>query len=194
MVVLGALALAPGGAHADDATDAKALIQNLADKALSALTSTDISKQERRGRFRSLLIDNFDIKTIAPWVLGRAWNNASADERADYLKLFEDLIVSTYADRFERYSGEKVSIGDATGKAGEDYVVPSFINRPEAGQRFRVDWRVRRREGRMWIVDIIVEGVSMGQTQRSEFASAIREYGGIRPFLTELRKRVDAGA
>jgi phospholipid transport system substrate-binding protein len=194
MAFLAVLALAPTGASADDAADAKALIQTLADKALSALTAADISRQERRDRFRSLLIGNFDIKTIAPWVLGRAWNTASADERADYLKLFEDLIVATYADRFERYSGEKISISDAMGKPGEDLVVPSFISRPESSQPFRVDWRVRRRDGKMWIVDIIVEGISMGQTQRSEFASAIREYGGMRPFLTELRKRVDAGA
>ena len=41
------------------------------------------------------------------------------------------------------------------------------------------------------IIDVMVEGVSMGQTQRSEFSSVIRQHGGkVEGLLAELRKRV----
>jgi phospholipid transport system substrate-binding protein len=43
----------------------------------------------------------------------------------------------------------------------------------------------------MKIVDVYVEGVSLGQTQRSEFASVIRNTGGkVAGLLDEMRRRV----
>ena len=83
----------------------------------------------------------------------------------------------------------------ATQQPGEDAVVQTAIVRPSTDQQFRVDWRLRRRQDRLMIVDVIVEGVSMGQTQRSEFASAIRQSGGgLDAFLTLLKKRVNGTA
>jgi phospholipid transport system substrate-binding protein len=55
----------------------------------------------------------------------------------------------------------------------------------------KVDWRLRAREGNYKIIDLMVEGLSMGQTQRSEFASVIRQNGGtVEGLLSELRKKV----
>jgi phospholipid transport system substrate-binding protein len=186
------VATAPRLALADDGTEAKQAIQSLAEQAITALTSAEITRTERHGRFRELLVNNVDIKTIGPWVLGRAWAQATEAQKKEYLGLFEALIVGTYADRFERYAGEKLVVNGATGRPGEDTVVQSYIDRPQLGQKIRVDWRMHRRDGKLWIVDVIVEGVSLGVTQRSEFASAIKQMGGFEPFLAELRKRADA--
>ena len=80
-------------------------IEQLADTAVAALTVNDITRVERVRRFRKLLNDHFDVKTIGRFVLGRYWRKASKDERAEFLSLFEDLIVDTYVDRFAKYSG-----------------------------------------------------------------------------------------
>ena len=54
-----------------------------------------------------------------------------------------------------------------------------------------MDWRARTGGGQYKITDVMVKGVSISQTQRSEFASVIRESGGkVEGLLTELRKRV----
>jgi phospholipid transport system substrate-binding protein len=73
----------------------------------------------------------------------------------------------------------------------KDVLVYTKIVRPTSDALLKVDWRVRRRGGNLAIVDVIVQGVSMGQTQRSEFASAIRRDGGLDGFIAELKKRVD---
>jgi phospholipid transport system substrate-binding protein len=50
---------------------------------------------------------------------------------------------------------------------------------------------VRRVPPSFKIVDVLVEGVSMGQTQRSDFASVIRNNGGaLSGLLDEMRRRV----
>lgn len=179
-----------GSARADDAVEARAFIDHLANKAIAALTANDITREERFRRFHILLNEHFAVKTIGQWVLGRHWRRASEMQRQEYLNLFNDLIVDTYADRFKRYSGEKLVITDAVSRGKKDTVVSTLISRPDGGQPIHVDWRVRHIDEFLRIVDVIVEGVSMGQTQRSEFASVIRANGGeVKGLLDQLRKR-----
>ena len=63
-----------------------------------------------------------------------------------------------------------------------------MINQP-SGSDVSVDWRVRERGGSMKILDVIVEGVSMSVTQRSDFSSVIQRGGGnVDVLLDHLRK------
>lgn len=167
-------------------------IDSLADKAIEALTSAEITGEERATRFRVLLRDHFALETIARWVLGRHWRTASDAEQKEYLDLFEDLMVAMYADRFAAYSGEKLLVKHASAAQDGDVVVATDIMRPGGHEPFRVDWRVRPRDSHFQIVDVIVDGISMGQTQRSEFASFIRQNGGtVAGLNAELRKRLN---
>ena len=165
-------------------------IEKLADKAVAALTIDDISRVERVQRFRKLLNDHFDVKTIGRFVLGRYWRKASEEERAEFLMLFEDLIVDTYVDRFAKYSGENLSVTKTEAAWNDDSIVFSSINRPGGGPPVGVAWRLRLRNGSYLIIDVMVEGVSMGQTQRSEFASVIRRNDGeVKGLIAKLRDR-----
>jgi phospholipid transport system substrate-binding protein len=55
-----------------------------------------------------------------------------------------------------------------------------------------VDWRVRQEQDQSWrVVDMVVEGVSMSVTQRSEFASVIESKGGtVKGLIETLRQKV----
>lgn len=179
----------------DDTTDATAFIAGLADRAISALTPPGISLQEREARARTLLNDNFAVPTIGQFVLGRYWKTATAEERDEYLQLFEDLIVVTYVDRFSRYSGEKLTVTrTVSDEQSGDVIVYSEIARP-TGRPIEVGWRVRRSPPSFKIVDVYVEGVSMGQTQRSDFGSVLRNNGGsMTALFDEMRRRARQGS
>ncbi len=184
----GALANADEAAFADGA---KKFIQNLTVDAINSLAVADIEKTERRERFRRLMLDKFAFKGIAKWVLGRYWRRASADERKEFMTLFEELMVITYADRFETYSGEKIEIGKAEIRNSKDALVHSKLIRGENTEPVDVIWRVRRTDEMFKIVDVMVEGLSMGLTQQKEFSSVIRQNGGkVNGLLVELRKRL----
>ena len=62
----------------------------------------------------------------------------------------------------------------------------------QGAEPIKVDWQVYSGDSiNFKIVDVKVEGVSMGQTQKSEFSSVIRQNGGkIEGLLAILRKRV----
>lgn len=186
------------GNAADSQANAKAsaFVQSLAGEAIAALTASGVSRDQREQRARDLLSRYFAVDTIGRWVLGRYWQQATPEQRRDYLSLFEDLIITTYVDRFSRYSGEKLQVSHAvTDENSGDVLVFSQITRPTGGEPVDVNWRVRERDNTMKIVDVYVEGVSLGQTQRSEFASVISRNGGkVSGLLDEMRRRLNRAA
>lgn len=190
--VVFAVLIAPARATGEETQEkARSFIEGLADQAVQALTNSSVPREEREKRARVLLRENFAVPTIAQWVLGRYWRVATPEEQQEYLKLFEDLIVVTYVDRFTRYSGERLRVTRAVslGDSGDVNVFSDITN--AAGTPIDIGWRVRGREGAMKIVDVSVEGVSMGQTQRSEFAAIIQNNGGqVAGLLAEMRQRL----
>lgn len=178
----------------DQAQGARDFVAKLADQGIGLISKTDISDVEREKEFRKLLRENFDMKTIGRFALGRYWKSASKEEQAEYLKLFEDMIISVYSRRFKDYNGNALDVKSARADGENDAIVFSEII-PQSKQKIKVDWRVRNKNGKFSIVDIIVEGVSMSLTQRSDFASVIQRGGGdIEVLLAHLRKPVEAEA
>ena len=191
-----AAAALPGPVRANEfGQGAERFILKMAERAIADLTSKEESRPARVERFRTLMYEYFAVKGIAQWVLGRHWPRATPEQQNEYLKLYEDLMIATYVDRFTAYQGERLVIVRTAVIDGKDAVVHSVISRPNTGEPIKVEWRVRAKGGEYKVVDIMVEGVSMGQAQRSEFASVINQYGGdVDAFLKVLRKRVQVSA
>jgi len=173
--------------------EAGQLITTLADTALKSLTEPDLKIEIRRQRVRELLNTYFDFKAISQWVLGRYWRRATSKERDRFYALFENLMVYSYADRFSQYSGEKLEIGKVDVRGEKDALVHTELQRTGARKPVKVIWRVRKRNGEILIVDIMIEGISMGITQQKEFASVIRNKGGkVTGLLGELENQLAA--
>jgi phospholipid transport system substrate-binding protein len=179
------------GPRADETSDkAGQFVRNLADQAIGSLTGQDVSQAQRNSRFRELFVANFDVAALGKSALGRYWQSASPDEQSEYLKVFEDYVVMTYAVRFREYTGEKLEVGDVAKAPGNVLAVKSQMVRPNGQPPVRIDWRLTSEGSSYKIVDVVIEGVSMVQTQRSEFASVVSRNGGKVSGLTaELREK-----
>ncbi|MEQ8195783.1 MAG: ABC transporter substrate-binding protein [Rhodospirillales bacterium] len=184
--------LVPQGVRAENFEQgAKRFIESLADEALQSLTVKDKPRDERAEKFRRLLHDYFAYRTIGAWVLGRYWRKATEAEKKEYFVLFEQLLVETYVDRFAQYPGASLQVVQTTNSGDRDVIVSTLLNRSDGQVPVKVDWRLRAREGKYKIIDLMVEGLSMGLTQRSDFASVIRQNGGtVEGLLSELRKKI----
>lgn len=191
VMVAASTCMAAGVARADKQTEREHImfIQQLGDDVLSSLSKPNLKKEQIAPRFRQLLEKNFATETIGRFVLGRYWLQATNAQREEYMELFKNLIVVTYADRFSKYSGEKFEVRSAHPEGRSDYTVLSKIIRLD-GSIIDVSWRVRRRNNVLKIVDVSVEGVSMSASQRSEFASIIQRTGSINGLLNTIRERV----
>jgi len=194
-IVAFSVAATPAAMAGDSGVDTPAakFVQKMGDNALASLTGKDISAAEREKRVRNLLKANFDIPTIGRFALGTYWKDASDAQKKEYLSLFEDMIVKTYTQRFAEYSGQALKVAGSLSRNEKDSIVSSQIIQKD-GPPVSVDWVVRNKGG-MKVIDVMVEGISMSVTQRSDFASVIQSGDGtVATLITSLRDRKMAAA
>ena len=171
-----------------DGTKAQKFIDDMGRKAISFLGNNNLSQSQKEREFRKLLRAHFDMATIGRFALGRNWKVATATQKKEYQKLFEAMVVEIYAARFNDYKGERFDVSSVRPSGTKDALVTSYIV-PDSGSKIRVDWRVRNKNGQYRIIDVVIEGVSMAQTQRSDFSSVVQRGGGqVEVLLTHLRK------
>ena len=152
--------------------------------------SGSATDEQRTEVFRELLTGSFDLKTIARFTLGRYWRIASADQRSEYRRLFEDFLVLAYANRFRDLSGVKLRVTSVRTINKRDRLARSEVDPGGGRPPIRIDWRVRTTKYGLRVVDVIVDGISMSVTQRDQFAAAIRSAGGkIDGLLAMLRDK-----
>jgi len=170
------------------AADASVFMNELWRHAVEVL-SKKLPQSERLTRFRELFHADFDGPGIARFVLGRYWRSASEQEQQEFLRLFEDYVVFVYGTRLSNFNGETFRVRSSrTDESGT--VVSSDIVGPSGEAPIKVDWRLITDKGAFKINDVVIEGISMLVTQRSEFASVIQRHGGqVGGLLTMMKER-----
>ena len=156
--------------------EAEGFIKSMTSRGIGLLSNQSLSREQRVGEFRKILRASFDVNAIAKFSLGQYWKASTEGQRQDYVRLFEKMILDVYSKRFDDYKGEAITVSGSEAK-GEDIIVSSAIV-PPSGPNVKVDWRVRKRANGYKVIDVIIEGVSMALTQRSDFASVIERGGG----------------
>jgi phospholipid transport system substrate-binding protein len=187
--VLACMTVSLPAAAADNGKASADFIRSLAEKAIQSLTDPTTDRAIRIERFRKMFNDNFAVRSIGKRALGRYWRQASEAEQTRYQALFEDLMVVTYVDRFANYAGEALEILKHRAEDQAIATVFTEIKRKGGAKPIRVDWTVGTNGTIYKIVDVKVEGVSMTQTLSADFASIIRQGGGIPGLLDELQKK-----
>lgn len=178
---------------AANADDARTLIQGLGLQVLEILGDDELSDRGKFERLVVLLEGPIDLDLVARLILGRHWRSASGKQRTEYLDLFRAYALDNLASKLHLYQGEQFDITDAKVVSEDDSLVFTRILSKQ-GPPLNVDWRLRRRDdGDLVAIDVLVEGVSLIVSQRSEFGSVI-ERQGLDGLLTELRARVEREA
>ncbi|MEE8499754.1 MAG: ABC transporter substrate-binding protein [Kiloniellales bacterium] len=193
MLGIAVLAASPGRGQAAGTEDASAFLASLTDRAFAQLSDESLSMPERRQRFRILFREHFDVPAIGRFVLGRYWRKAKSPVREDFLSVFEEIMVRRFAPKFANYAETKFQIGLVRPlREKGQYMVASTVV-PTEGEPLHIDWRVRDKDGRLKILDVVGQGISMALTLRSEYASAIKDSGGrVEGLVDKLRARIES--
>ncbi|MBI3515520.1 MAG: ABC transporter substrate-binding protein, partial [Proteobacteria bacterium] len=131
LLTLACGAIAPWPAPAQDiAKDAAALVQALGDDLLEVIANNTLTSADREARFHEMLVDRTDMPTIGRFVLGRHWRTATDAQKAEFLGLFEDLVVKMFNRRVSDYRGERFAIAGAR-VDGDSVLVTTGITGPQ---------------------------------------------------------------
>ncbi|MED5573508.1 MAG: ABC transporter substrate-binding protein [Pseudomonadota bacterium] len=174
--------------------DSGAFVKALGDRAINLLTQSKVSDEQQETRFRLLLREGFAVDKIGRFVLGKYRRKATSEELDEFLKLFEDYIVSLYSSAFRNYSGETFAVSRVVKtRSARDTMVVTHINPETDPNPTKVVFQVRNSKDVYKILDVKIQGVSMIVTQRDEFTGFIRNNGGeVGALITALRKKTEA--
>lgn len=165
------------------------LISNLARSAEPILNDDALSKATRTERLSALLRDVVNREDMARSLLGRYWRRASPAQRADLTRLLEIYLIDVYAGRVDSIEGKVSFKVDDERTSADRALVGSRVLRPNEPD-IAVTWQVEQINGRQTVTDIVVEGVSLIVSQRADFASVIRQRGGVDGLISLLEERV----
>ena len=166
-------------------------IQDLGDQAIKIIADKQAPSEQRNAKFTELLTNYFDMKTIGRFVIGRTWNAATPEQQTEYMDLFKALVIKNYGSRMTLYTGEGFQVVGVRVESEMDSTINSQITHPDGSQPTTIDWRVRQKDGKMGVIDVIVEGISLSVTQRQEYAAVIQNNGGqIEALLKAMREEL----
>ena len=182
--------LAPVVFAADDPAITAAprqLIQETADRIVAALANRDRPADVRISEIEAIAYEVFDFTTMSKLVLARNWKKMSKEKRGEFVREFKRHLSRTYGTRLDRYSQEEVDVYGAQVEVRNDVTIKTRI----VGGQFddaEVSYRLRDRQDRWRIIDVVIEGVSLVSNYRSQFAEVLNG-GTIEDLLTKLRDK-----
>ena len=110
------------------------------------------------------------------------------DQKKKFITAFRNYIVKTYSSRFNEYSGETLQLVNFENESNPKIFLVHTVLEREDAPMIKVDWRIGRKKDKFVILDIIIEGISLAVTQRSEFVSVIDQNDGSIDKLISLLK------
>jgi phospholipid transport system substrate-binding protein len=168
--------------------DPASVVNDLGTRALGAMRNGDTTAA-RQGRFRQLFLQHFDVEACARSALGPYWRNATAQQRQEYVKRYEDYIVIVYSTLLGHLGGESVTVlGSQPDEEG--VIVRSRMNRIDGAAPIGVDWQINPTNRGYKVTNVIVSGISMASMQRSDLVSVIQRNSGlVQALLAALREK-----
>ena len=172
------------------------MLEKVAQQILSTLKDNKSQLKQNpsiiRNAVKQYLLPVVDTRGMARSVVGReAWNKATQAERRQFIKAFTKLVIRTYANPLAEYTDETIQFLPLRGAVDGRFVrVNSVINRSN-GQHVPLSYSLVAKKGGWKIYDLSVEGVSLLQSFRSQFAHALQS-SSMSTLIQQLEKKASA--
>jgi len=188
-LLLGALATLQLARAADDSS-ITAPIAKLNEALLTIMKAGRSTPFTQRMKMLAPAIEQaFDLPGILRTSVGLRWNEFSADQKAELLRIFELFTLASYTANFDSFDGQRFEILPEIRQVGDERIVQTRIV-PKNGDPSKLDY-VMRQEGGVWkAVDVLLDGsISRVAIQRSDFRTTLAS-GGAPALIRTLHKKV----
>ena len=159
---------------------AEGVVEQLHDALLSAMQNADtLGFDGRYAQLEPVLRNSFDFTSMARFAVGPTyWPELDETQQQAVIDLFSEMSVSTYASRFDGYSGQSFRILEQADAGRGRLLVRSQIVRPN-DTPVSFDYVLIQSDESGWrIIDVLLDGrVSELSRQRAEYTAVLRRDG-----------------
>ncbi|MFN3280769.1 MAG: phospholipid-binding protein MlaC [Tabrizicola sp.] len=153
-------------------------------KGLVDKTVADIQSIINSGRSESAMMQEFeklfvryaDVPTIARSVLGTAARSSTKAQLSAYTRAFQGYISRKYGRRFREFEGGRIEVSEA--RAVKSYYEVVSTAKLKGQAPFEVRWHVSDKSGKSLFFNIIIEGVNMLSSERTEMGALLDQRKG----------------
>jgi phospholipid transport system substrate-binding protein len=156
-------------------TPEQAFVYQVAAEVLQVVRSNG-SEASAKKALESVFTTYVDIEWVGQFVLGRHWRTANPDQKQRFITAYRSFMVGGYTRRLREYSGDDYTVSSPRALGEGRSALTMQVKRPQ-GAPVVIDYKIRTDGATYKIYDLVVEGISLITTQRSEFDSVVNRKG-----------------
>ena len=148
---------------------------------------------ERRKLLEQTVSERFDFEEMSLRALGAPWKQLSDQEKKEFVALFRTLLINTYREQIETYSGDGVQyLNERVEKSGDkEYAeVKTKIFLSDKSE-LRLDYKLINKDKTNWrVYDVVIQDIGLISNYQKQFTKIIRasSYQGL---VDQLRVKSD---
>lgn len=156
------------------------------DQVIAGLQGHSLEREQRWASIGRIINDRFDFRSMSQSVLATSWQEATTEEKRQFVEYFSQYLEDTYRTKIESYSDQRVEYLAEQVRKDRATVDTAVVT---SDKRIPITYRLKLTKGKWVAYDVVIEGISLVNNYRSTF-SAIVKAGGMDGLLTDLEGRI----
>jgi len=127
--------------------------------------------------FEEIFTSYADVPRISQSILGPPWRSASNAEKQAFMKSLRAYLARKYGKRFDEAKGTKIDIVSSQDFGRKGVLVKTMIS-TDVWEPYPVEWQVIEAGSQPKFFNLIVEGVKLLSTEKSQIRALYDRNGG----------------
>ncbi len=172
---------------ADVGTEAEKILKTSVGNVFSVLSDKELSLDQKKRKLNEITYSVFGFPLMAKLSLGKeSWSKFNSKQKEEFTSLFIELFQDFYSEKISLFSDEKV-VFDPPITENEKRVQISAVLLSN-GKKVSMLYKMYKTKNGWKVYDIVIEGVSLIQTYRSQYHHVIKN-DKIEGLLTKMREQ-----
>ena len=140
------------------------------------------------------ILPHLDDVTMAKLALGKNWNNATNEQKLQFVDEFRNLLVRTYSKSLIEFKDQEIRYFPVTlEEDSQKTSVKAEVIQP-GGPSIPMSYRMRIKNNAWKVYDITIDGVSLVTSYRGTFTQEVRKSGidGLLKYMRDKNGKLDA--
>jgi len=172
---------------ADVETEAEKTLKLSIGKVFTVLLDKEMTMDQKKSKVIDITNTTFNYPLMAKLSLGKAnWSEFNAKQKVEFTSLFTELFQRFYVDKLDLFSNEEIVFQPANAVQEKKVQIPTILL--SKGKKYSILYKMSNTKDGWKVYDIIIEGVSLIHTYRSQYNHILGK-GGVEDLLTKMREQ-----
>lgn len=144
------------------------------DQVLKIISNKNLTKDIASKRTFKILDEVFDYKTMSKISLGKRYKSLTKEEKNRFQKAFENKLKTSYLDKLDLYTNEKILITDI--KKVKKNRIKLYSEIYGKTETYKIIYKFHKSKKKQWLIyDVNIIGISIMKTYKKQFSSFLKE-------------------